>query len=265
MKIITVINDQRHAGFNFLRLSCALNNLELVCLVYNQPTFPSNRIKDKLLKNYLDTKVPPDETILFTDGNDAIFMAMEDEILQKFHKTGKEVLFSTETGCWPDVNLADQYPPENGSPYRFLNSGGFIGTAGAISQLLEDESFDTGNYKKSNQYLWAKRFFKYPDRIGLDTACDLFYTFSPEKGAQLWDEENPLPYYIFMKDWFDSNFQIQKHRIFSKITNTWPCHAHFNGDSKILIDPDIIGMVFSQIPTSRKAQFIPGELKAVKI
>ena len=40
---------------------------------------------------------------------------------------GGGIIFGAENFCWPDVNLKEKYPVvEKG--YRFLNSGGFIGS-----------------------------------------------------------------------------------------------------------------------------------------
>jgi hypothetical protein len=262
MKVITVINDKNNLGFNLLTLSCALNNLELVVLVSRQMHFSSNRIKDELLKEYLKNNTDDDETILFTDGNDAVLMATEEEIKVKLVKTGRDLVFSTESGCWPDTNLASQYPEQGSSPYKYLNSGGFIGKSGLIREFLDDESYDLYNFRKSNQYLWAKRYLKYPDKIGLDTSCEIFQTFSPEVGnAHLPKGTSAnvsefIPYYKCMKQWFGSNFQIQDGRLFSSITQTWPCHAHFNGYSKWLIDHDIIAMIFGKCSEFRQPQFL---------
>jgi len=261
MKIITVINERGHLGFNMLRLSCAVNDLELIVLVTRQTHFASNRIKDELLRDYLEKNTNDEEVILFTDGNDAILMANEQEILKKFHSAGKDLVFSTETACWPDAGLASQYPSTGPSPYKYLNSGGFIGKAGVIRRLLDDNSFDLQNFTRSNQYIWAKRYFKYPHLIGLDTTCELFYTFSPEVGMEHLPKNNeemvnPMPYYTCMKKWFTSNFLIQDGRIYSKITRTWPCQAHFNGHSKYLMDYDVIDLIFEMIPNSRQARFV---------
>jgi len=259
MKIITVINDKNHAGFALLRLSCVLNGLELLVLVSGRKEFASNRIKDELLKGFLSRNLPDDEIILFTDGNDAIMMANEEEILKKYHRVGKELVFSTETVCWPDPELASQYPVMESGPYRFLNSGGFLGRAGTIREFLEDDVSGESGFSGSNQYLWTKRYFNHPDRIGLDTRCQIFHTFSPELGSAYLTEDSEAvqwAYYLFMKEWFRSGFIIRKSRIFSKVANSWPCQAHFNGFSKMLMDEEIVDMVLAMAPESFPTTFV---------
>ncbi|HEY4111757.1 glycosyltransferase domain-containing protein [Puia sp.] len=265
MKVITAISDQEHLGFRLLKLSCNFKRLELIALVSREKEFKTNWQKDSLLNNYIAGLTDPEEIILFTDGNDAVFMADEEEILTKFDRLRKDLVFSTETSCWPDPGLAACYPDGDATPYRFLNSGGFIGKVGLIRELLADHSFDTPKFGRSNQYLWARKYLQYPEKIGLDSSCQLFHTFSPEVGldyapaaTETQDYEHPLyqPYCRFMKKWFRDNFQIRKDRIFSKITGTWPCQAHFNGAAKVLMDNEIIDMVLAMSAEYKPTCFV---------
>jgi hypothetical protein len=258
MKIVTVINNQSEAGFHLLRLSCVINNLDLVVLVSEPKEFYTNRIKDEVLLNYLQNNVGDDEIFFFTDGYDTLLMCSEAEILGKFYKAGKELLFSAESACWPDKALAGLYP-DTISRYKYLNSGGYIGKAGTIKQFLKDDLYFDDNFERSNQYVWTKRFFRHPDIIGLDTACEIFHTFSPEAGEHYWpleQHENRIGYYRYMKEWFSLNFTIDKGRLYSKITGTWPCQAHFNGPSKSLMNFEIVDMLFSSLPGYNAVQFV---------
>jgi hypothetical protein len=259
MKIITVISSVSHPGFQLLRLSCALKDLELIALVANKYDLSSRREKDELLQAYLASEPDDNEIILFTDGYDAILLSGEKEILEKFRQTGRDLVFSTETACWPDTTLASQYPETTSGPYKFLNSGGFIGKVGIMKAFLNDGTEASDKYPESNQYLWTKRFLENPERIGLDISCQLFCTFSPEVGERYLPgpgSHNHYPYYEYMKEWFETSFSIQNGRIFNKISQTWPCQAHFNGHSKHLMDNDITDMLFTMIPNSKPVQFL---------
>lgn len=256
MKIITVISDDENHEFFLLKLSCAVNDLELMALVTKRKNFQSNRLKDALLISYLED-VNNDEFIFFTDGYDAIFTTGQDEIMAKFARFNKELVFSTETNCWPDESLASSYPETDPSPYKYLNSGGFVGTAGLIKEFLNDNSFTSDKFERSNQYLWTQAFLRNQNLIGLDTSCDIFCSFSPEAGAAYLPKPPENDYYdynIFMHQWFQNNFIIDKGRIFNKTTNTWPCHAHFNVNSKLLMDNKIRDMILNKIIKSRKIQ-----------
>jgi hypothetical protein len=247
MKVITVINEVTDFGFNLLRLSCALNNLELIVLVANGE-FITNRIKDELLSDYLQ-EIDNNEIILFTDGNDAIFMANEDEILSKFLSTKSKLIFSAEVGCWPDPSLSYLYPKTSG-PYKYLNSGGFMGEVGLIKEMLEDNDFDLEKFKKSNQYVWTKRYLRHQDKIIIDSNCDIFCTFSPQSDRDLELINDPEIYFSGLEKWFALNFSINRNRIFNKISNTWPCQAHFNGFSKWLLQKKIADILYDKIPGS---------------
>ena len=145
MKIVTVINDTSNKIFNLLRTSCALNGLELVALVSKETNFYSLRLKDQLLYSYL-SDMNDNELILFTDGTDAVFLASENEILEKFYKFNTDLLFSTDLKCWPDKSLASFYNQNTNSPFMYLNSGGFIGKVGLIKELLEENDNEDDNY-----------------------------------------------------------------------------------------------------------------------
>ncbi|KFM79073.1 Procollagen-lysine,2-oxoglutarate 5-dioxygenase 3, partial [Stegodyphus mimosarum] len=101
------------------------------------------------MEKYYEQK---DLVVMFVDSYDVIFMASPDEILKRFHKTKAKVLFSAEGFCWPDPTLADSYPKvEKGK--RFLNSGGFMGHAPYIYEIvtsssLKDEDDDQLFYTK---------------------------------------------------------------------------------------------------------------------
>ncbi len=249
MKVVTVINDKHSMGFRMLRLSCIFKELDLVVLVWDDKVFETLRLKDSLLKDYLEKLTDPDEVVFFSDGTDAIFMTGEEELLSKFRDSGKDLIFSTESNCYPDSTYADRYPTSSETPYKYLNSGGFIGKVGTIRELLADDSIDCSAFQKSNQYVWMMKYFKYPDRISIDTKCGIFQTFSPEYGWQPRPGDSgsltPGEYYRRMKEWFREHFTISEGRIYSRISGNWPCHAHFNGQSKILIDDEVIEMIMS--------------------
>lgn len=253
MKIVTVISNSYRLGLYMLKLSCAIRNLSLDVLLCNPGFFTSNRVKDRVLLNYLDD-LSDDEIILFTDGYDTLFMTGEEEILEKFSTFKKALIFSTETQCWPDPELANLYPGDEQGPYKYLNSGGFIGKAGLIKEVLSNESFyKNEKFDYSNQYLWTQQYFKDSARIGLDTNCEIFNTFSPEIGKEYYAEgdeyKHDSMYSTLKNEWFKTNFSINDGRIINKLTGTTPCQAHFNGASKCLLSTQaIFDMLFFSIP-----------------
>jgi len=254
MKVITVISDPDNFGYNLLQTTCKKNNLDLVTLRYDNEMFTTNRIKDNLLRDYLH-QLNNDEIFFFTDGYDAFLLSNQQEIQEKFAARNVDLLFSAETYCYPDMKLESNYP-ETTSPYRFLNSGGFMGKVGLLKELLADnlEVFET-KFVHSNQYLWTLRYLQNKDRISLDSQCDIFCTFSPEIGGNplgVYDEHSFRSYENKMQTWFDKTFKIINGRIYNSITNTWPCHVHFNGKSKCLVNDQLTDHIFDQALVSAK-------------
>ena len=88
------------------------------------------------LKEYVET-VDPQEIIIFVDGYDVVQRRTDlDNFKTKFIEFGADLVFSSEVYCWPNPWIAYQFPPGKG-PYRFPNSGTFVGYAWAIKKMLE--------------------------------------------------------------------------------------------------------------------------------
>ena len=90
--------------------------------------FPGGGFKVNLLKRFIESCENDDDMILFTDSFDAIVVnscICVDPLV---------VLFSAEMFCWPDRNLAREYP-QTLTPFRFLNSGGFIGSVKCLRDI----------------------------------------------------------------------------------------------------------------------------------
>jgi hypothetical protein len=79
-----------------------------------------------------------DHIVMFTDSYDVVLCASPQEILKKFRSYKSEIVFSTEKTCWPDETILDQYP-EVDSDYKYLNSGGFIGYANRILEIIDTD------------------------------------------------------------------------------------------------------------------------------
>ena len=261
MKVVTAISNKHDLGFFKLKTSCALKGLELVTLVCDQEAFKNHRMKDKILSAYL-SELDDHEIVLFTDGYDALMLADGDEILEKFNNYGTDLLFSAETCCYPDPTLESRYP-QTDSPYKYLNSGGFIGKAGLLKELHAiDLSNVASNYAYSNQYLWSVIYLEHQHCMKMDTQCEIFCTFSPEIIANSLPDEQKGDLSAYTKNFyelFNQNFIISNGRIYNKITGTWPCNAHFNGGSSCFLENGIEGweILYELIPARKKYTVIP--------
>ncbi|GAB1603685.1 multifunctional procollagen lysine hydroxylase and glycosyltransferase LH3-like [Argonauta hians] len=124
-----------------------------------------NILKDAL-KPHADKT---DLIILFTDSYDVVFTNGSKDILSKYKKLGSRVVFSAEGFCWPDHTLAKQYPTVNGIEKRFLNSGGFMGPAKDIYEIV---SYKPVANADDDQLYYTKLFLNKELRTRWDMKLD---------------------------------------------------------------------------------------------
>ena len=106
--------------------------------------------------------LPANDVILFTDAFDVLFADSGTSIHRKFLNLTTEldstIIFSAECGCWPhiieDIPLLNtgrkqettcfgKYP-RSPTPYRYLNSGTWIGYANASAEMLAQVMMEAG-------------------------------------------------------------------------------------------------------------------------
>lgn len=214
LNIITVATDDNELLERFKK-SCDIYNLKYKILGLNEKWTGGNMkkglgggMKINLLKNEI-INYNDNDIILFTDSYDVIFLAYEDEILLKFKKFNCDLLFSAETVCWPVKNMNIYFNSD--SIYKYLNSGGFIGYAKTIKNILKKKCEDTDD----DQLYYQKIYINNNNNIKLDNYCDIFQTSHP----------NIL-----------DKIKIKNNRIINNIYNTNPCHFHGNGNDKIKVN-----------------------------
>ncbi len=148
-----------------------------------------------------------------------MFLAEPEEILQKFAKFEANVVFGAEPFCWPDQSLKDSYPKvESGK--RFLNSGGFIGYAKDIYEILNyDQTVQDGD---DDQLYYTKVYldeeFRSSHKIKLDTKSEIFQNLN---GAT-------------------TEVELEFGQVYPQIVNTMydtrPLILHGNGPSKRVLN-----------------------------
>ena len=143
--------------------------------------------KFTLLKSYLETgEVPLDAVILFTDAYDVLLVEHATTILEKFYAMGADIVFSAEASFYPSKDrdaIKAQFDIYN-SKWRYLNSGGYIGYAWAVKELVDycahrleikDYELSTG---PNDQSIVQEFFLQHRDskscRAYLDTAPRIF-------------------------------------------------------------------------------------------
>ena len=134
---------------------------------------PGGGQKINLLKEYLESnkELEDNDFIVFVDGYDVIFTGPTEFILERYKEFDCKVLFAAERSCWPDEGLASSYPEVN-SPYKYLNSGTFIGTVSELKRITEEHIEDTAD----DQLYYAKKLLSNEYDMQLDYECKIFQT-----------------------------------------------------------------------------------------
>lgn len=161
------------------------------------------------VREYLK-KISDDDIVLFVDGYDVLLLANKQTILKKFFKTGAPFVISAEQTCFPFRHLESKYPPSP-TPFRYINTGSYIGYAWFIKQLLKDMAPIKAH--ECDQGQMTLYYFKHRDQFYLDYYCHLF-----------------LPLHGVTKK--DLKLNVKSRSVYCRITKSTPCLVHGNGQSK---------------------------------
>ncbi|KAK7471384.1 hypothetical protein BaRGS_00035990, partial [Batillaria attramentaria] len=171
-----------------------------------------NLLKKELAK-YKDDK---NLLIMFTDSYDVVLTDSSDTVRERFAKFDARVVFSAEGFCWPDASLKDKYPPVKPSEKRYLNSGGFIGYAPELYEIvrystLRDDGDDQGYYTS----IFLDRSLRGKWNMKLDTKSEIFQNLNGALGD------------IILKYRGSHSF------LYNIVTGTSPVVVHGNGPIKV--------------------------------
>jgi len=190
------------------------------------PGKPWGGFKDKLvgMKRFLDGLSPRD-VVCFTDAYDAICLSDDvDEIHEKFLAAEADVLFSAETSCFPWAHTSHlyNYTP---TPYRYLNSGGYIGYVWALRLVLGYDMSQTPCDQGYFTYVYLNHIN--PPPPGTPGAPVPGAGAPPEYRFKL-DHECRLFQTAYAIPW--THFSVGEDGRFANVKqNTRPCWIHFNG------------------------------------
>ncbi|XP_066564976.1 procollagen-lysine,2-oxoglutarate 5-dioxygenase 2 isoform X2 [Amia ocellicauda] len=123
------------------------------------------------MQNFADQE---DLVVMSVDSYDVIFAGGPEELLKKFQQANHKVLFAAEGLIWPDKRLADKYPSVR-SGKRYLNSGGIIGYAPYINQIVQQWNLQEND---DDQLFYTKIYLDPLQRerlnLTLDHKCQIF-------------------------------------------------------------------------------------------
>lgn len=203
---------------------------------------PGGGQKINFLKEYLTSEeLNDDDLIVFVDGYDVVFTGPIEFVLERYKTFNSKVVFAGERSCWPDEGLANSYP-QTDSPYKYLNSGTFIGTVSELRKITEESILDTDD----DQLYYSHKLLSGKYDMELDHRCVMF---QPTEGC-----------------WEDMDYMIPAERsegnLINKLFNTSPCIVHGNGSPRAKI---FFNRVCDYISCNRLGYFLYNPIKERKL
>lgn len=174
MKIgVVTVASHPQRGYWLFQESCARWGIVPVVLGLGEP-YRQNTDKILYLQRFLSQVSDDLDYMLFCDAYDVIVGAELSRIVERYFGLKSPLVFSAEKTCWPDANLASRYP-ECATPYRFLNSGLWMGEVGAAKKLVERLARRvTDSRSRSDQRLYTEAYLSSEFPMVLDYRCSVF-------------------------------------------------------------------------------------------
>lgn len=157
--------------------------------------------------------------VMFTDSYDVIFLGAKENIIQNFKTFNASIVFAAEVYCWPEKFLADSYPKTE-SPYKYLNSGGFIGYAKQLYNLLSENRLK--NKDDDQQYF---------TRLFLDKDIREKYKIRLDHKATIFQCASGATDHLKLIETSDNYYALN-----NEITGSQPLVLHGNGPSKLYLN-----------------------------
>jgi|688.fasta_scaffold25419_11 hypothetical protein len=128
----------------------------------------------KLIETYNHLQKNPHITeFIFVDAYDVIALSSPQEVLEKI-KDRTKMLISVEKNCWPNSELASQYPKTN-SEWKYINSGSYYSPSKLFIDMIESYP---PLYIDDDQLYLTNEFLNNPDDKVLDYDCEVFQAYS---------------------------------------------------------------------------------------
>ena len=158
--------------------------------------------KIQLVNEYLAT-LQDDDVVLFMDGYDTFFADDPKEVLERYLQFGADIVFGAESEHWPlgDDEFMRNKWPDTGTPYKYLNSGLYIGRAKALHEFIaqdvpesaskDDQLYCQLRYLKTNPNPIIDKGYRFPYTVKLDTEAYIFQNHEPNirvVEGQLWND-----------------------------------------------------------------------------
>ena len=169
-------------------------------------------------------------TIIFVDGYDVMFTGNPLDILARWKQMNYPLLFAAERFCYPNdgvetknryadldahANTNSNTSASRPTPYKYLNSGGFIGRAWQVRAMLDSIELEDD---EDDQRAYTTNYLEGRHIQALDTQCQIFQCLNGSVQ--------------------DLTIDTGRGCVYNKITQTWPAIIHANGPTKKWFDTD---------------------------
>jgi len=154
----------------------------------------------------------------FVDAYDIIVYGDEKEIIRKYLRYEKEIVFGAELGCFPEclIPLYENNQEKSfTTQYRYLNSGGYIGRVDSLKKMLtwrSDEEIEKICKQGTDQYFYN---LFYLDQLG-------------QKNKTICLDIHQSIFQNICKVDF-SDFLFMEGRLYNRILKELPAFVHLNG------------------------------------
>lgn len=177
--------------------------------------------KIQLVNEYLAT-LQDDDVVLFMDGYDTFFADDPKVVLERYLQFDADIVFGAESEHWPliDDDFMRNKWPDTGTPYRYLNSGLYIGRAKALHAFIAQETPERA--KKDDQLYCQLRYLK-TLQANIDKGYEFPYTVKLDTEAYIFQNHEP-------------NIRVVEGQLWNDATRCCGCIYHGNGgeDAKAL-------------------------------
>ena len=161
--------------------------------------------KINLVREYIKD-LPDHDVLFFCDGYDTFVVSELDEIIRRYLDFSHSIVFASERICWPNEELASEIiktnkgiTPYTDTPYKFLNSGLFVGTVKELRSILQDV-----DDASDDQLYYQEAYLSGHYDMALDLECYIFQCSDPV-------------------------VTVKEEQMFNPITRCFNCVYHGNG------------------------------------
>lgn len=197
--IITVTNNVNHPGLTRMINSAERFGWEIYVIETVWQGFGT-----KLIETYKFLLKNPDITsFVFVDAHDVVVLGSPEEFEENKYMFPFTTV-SCEKACWPNADLAGDYPSRDVGEWKYLNSGLYYSESYEFIKLFDS---NPPKYHDDDQ-LWFTEMYLSGGHIIRDYNCNLFQSYS----------------HIH-----DGDFEYTRDRLINLKTGTTPIFVHGNG------------------------------------